>query len=68
MTLQEAKDALAALEQAMTSGVLTSERAGRRITYYSLEQQQIVADRLRRDIQKREGRPSVREAAWVGTK
>ena len=68
MTLTEAQEALSALETAINSGVLTTERSGRRITYQSLQQMTAQADKLRRDIQHAQGKPSVTIGVWDGAK
>lgn len=68
MTLTEAQEYLAAIEQSLASGLKTVERAGRSITYADTADMRSIADQLRRDIQRRQGRPSIRVTTWSGCK
>lgn len=68
MTLEEAKTQLSALSAAMTRGAKTVEIGTRRLTFFDLADMQGYADRLRRDIARAEGNPSIVTAAWQGTK
>ena len=68
MTLSEAQAFLAAIELSLASGTKTVERAGRSITYADYDDMRSIADQLRRDIQRRQGRPSIRITTWTGAK
>jgi hypothetical protein len=71
MTLDEARIALATLESAMLGGAESVEingPTGRKISYQSTADMRAAADQLRRDIQRREGRPSIKYAVWSGAK
>lgn len=68
MTLSEARVQLTAIETALAQGVKTVERSGRTITYADTEDMQAIADRLRRDIAKAMGKPSVTIGVWAGSK
>ena len=68
MTLTEAKEALASLQASLYSGILTSERGGRRITYQSVSDMRDAAAQLQRDINKASGKPSVVIGVWDGVK
>lgn len=68
MTLSEARAQLTAIETALAQGIKTVERAGRTTTYADTEDMMAIADRLRRDIAKAMGKPSVSIATWTGVK
>lgn len=68
MNLDQARTYLSELESALLVGTVSVEIAGRKVQYQSLEEMRTLADQLRRDIQRREGRPSVSTASWTGSK
>lgn len=71
MTLDEARTYLAELESAILSGAQTVKitgPTGREVQYQSAEEMFAVANQLRRDIQRREGRPTIRHTVWAGSK
>lgn len=68
MTLEQAKTYLDKIEAAMLVGAESVEIAGRRVQYQSLDEMRTLANQLRRDIQRREGKSSALTAVWTGAK
>lgn len=68
MTLDEAKNTVSALQEALSTGVQTVDVNGRRVTYHSPSDMSDAIDKLLRDIRKAEGKQTIRVATWTGAK